>query len=299
MSTKIHDGCRIKTTNLRKLHAFMLGMADRLRARQQELATERMAWLATEAIDAVALGTTKPQLSVTGESALHWVRAAIKKQTDLDGDDLDWTIGMWPQGSQVLAILFTGSAVLRQIWDSNPHIEPWGWWNNTDKPDEVSPRAWSVRRRAWAKALRMDEPGGGIPARTALEMSSLVKFTRPPSSEDIVRLQPSLAQRVSHHASEALFTEHCEGAKIDARNVMTFWATFRDRCHKDPVWVSSHDARIKAALKPALTFVDYLAPLTDEQVGDPATLIGQTGELLEQMQADLAPLQALAERQAP
>lgn len=49
-------------------------------------------------------------------------------------------------------------------------IKDYEYWNNTDKPDEISDREWNRRGRDWDKAL----PGLGVPAESGIVVSNFI-----------------------------------------------------------------------------------------------------------------------------
>ena len=68
-----------------------------------------------------------------------------------------------PGTGRIMALLYAGSK-MEAFWESQPEVEPWGYWNNTDQPEGVTEEEWEERRQAWERCL----PNWSPPARQAL-----------------------------------------------------------------------------------------------------------------------------------
>lgn len=52
-----------------------------------------------------------------------------------------------------LALLYTTHEPYEQAWEALDGVEPWPYWNVTDRPDDVSEDEWEQRRQAWDRAI--------------------------------------------------------------------------------------------------------------------------------------------------
>lgn len=89
-----------------------------------------------------------------------------------------------------LAILYTQNPALRAAFCATDGIEPWPYWDNTDRPDDVDADDWAARGQAWNDAVGWDPPAtrgltwtltapaGGFAAPTFDELVDLFPTTR-------------------------------------------------------------------------------------------------------------------------
>lgn len=52
-----------------------------------------------------------------------------------------------------LALLYTENEEMRKAWEAFGAVKPWPYWNNTDKPDELTEDEWDQRGKDWDEAL--------------------------------------------------------------------------------------------------------------------------------------------------
>lgn len=64
--------------------------------------------------------------------------------------DCGWTL--WPRGLYFYAYPY-GESWTRERIQFPKWVEEYGYWNNTDKPGNLSDRQWDARRRNWDRAL--------------------------------------------------------------------------------------------------------------------------------------------------
>lgn len=73
--------------------------------------------------------------------------------------DFEVEVGIYPTKSKVLAIPFINNDALFKKFYELPGIKDYGYWNNTDKPEDVTARQWTQRKKDWDSVLK----GIGIP----------------------------------------------------------------------------------------------------------------------------------------
>ncbi len=81
-------------------------------------------------------------------------------------DPLDFSAEVaifWARG-RLLAISFWEHRGYDDAWKRATGARDYGYWNNTDEPEDVSPEEWEQRRLDWDAAL----PGAGVPALSGL-----------------------------------------------------------------------------------------------------------------------------------
>jgi hypothetical protein len=86
--------------------------------------------------------------------------------------DMDVAIAVHDVGGRTLLRAFAGSSWFARSLDfleRHPDLEDYHYQNSTDRPDGITARAWSERRRTWERAMR---PDGTFTHQLALEIVS-------------------------------------------------------------------------------------------------------------------------------
>ena len=112
--------------------------------------------------------------------------------------DMSCDLVLLPHESGLYGIAYTENRVIENAFFVSEGIERFAYWNNTDRPDDVSEEAWEVRGRLWHELL----PGSGVPAECGLSRK-LSPVTVMPSVKEIVEFRrhhpnvtPSFADRI-------------------------------------------------------------------------------------------------------
>ena len=173
MSTKIYDGFRLKNMTLNKLQDWSMEFREKIKVVNQELIAKHQAFICSRLIDFAFIFDSKNFLDIWKEHnltlshypfavALEIMNQRRKKidQTDRRDPEFDFSceIVFIPVKSQVLGIPYTEQEEHIKIIESMPGYEEYGYWNNTDRPDNLSEARWDKRRDDWDLAL----PGLGI-----------------------------------------------------------------------------------------------------------------------------------------
>lgn len=263
MSVKLYDGSRLEITSLQALYAFALRANDELGALQACLWRKDLARDATNLLDAAALGRLRdPAAQGRAAGAVAYDRARAASKLDR-ADSLDYTLSFFPRPRQVLALVFSGDYRIRDAWHAMPGVLPWGYGTGTDKPEELTTRQWARRKSEWTKALRMDEPGGGVPAKTGLEMHGPTWREYVQASE-LAAAQPSFDKRVRELARDDAFDAWLDGRKVHSGNAYSMLSAFDAHVRADPTLLESATLAVASKLKPRLTDDDFKAPLPQE-----------------------------------
>lgn len=80
--------------------------------------------------------------------------SATKFRDDIDAS-FDCSLNVWLHGRYAYAILY-GEWWIHEKFEAVPPVEDFRYWNNTDKPDDVTERAWAARAKAW-EAVCLDD----------------------------------------------------------------------------------------------------------------------------------------------
>ena len=180
MSTKIYNGLRIKYMTMQELIPF----SKELRAQLEPIAKEEFLKSYTkmleEAIVFIQTGVqidscihNYNELSALENPTFKDVNRVIDKEIrqfiktnksattiteSVSAFDFDTSLCVFPLSRKILAVPICNNERLINALSENENITEYGYWNNTDKPDNVSNREWNTRKSDWDKAL----PGIGV-----------------------------------------------------------------------------------------------------------------------------------------
>ena len=180
MSTKIYNGLRIKYMTMQELIPF----SKELRAQLEPIAKEEFPKSYTKMLEEAILFI---QTGIQIDSCIHNYNglSALENPTSKDVNrvidkeirqfiktnksattitesvsafDFDTSLCVFPLSRKILAVPICNNERLINALSENENITEYGYWNNTDKPDNVSNREWNTRKSDWDKAL----PGIGV-----------------------------------------------------------------------------------------------------------------------------------------
>ena len=180
MSTKIYNGLRIKYMTMQELIPF----SKELRAQLEPIAKEEFLKSYTkmleEAIVFIQTGvqidscihnynelsalenpTFKDVNRIIDKEIRQFIKANKSATTiteSVSAFDFDTSLCVFPLSRKILAVPICNNERLMNALLKNENITEYGYWNNTDKPDNVSNREWNTRKSDWDKAL----PGIGV-----------------------------------------------------------------------------------------------------------------------------------------
>ena len=175
MSTKIYNGLRIKYMTMQELIPF----SKELRAQLEPIAKEEFLKSYTkmleEAIVFIQTGvqidscihnynelsalenpTFKDVNRVIDKEIRQFIKANKSATTiteSVSAFDFDTSLCVFPLSRKILAVPICNNERLMNALLENENITAYGYWNNTDKPDNVSNREWNTRKKDWDKAL--------------------------------------------------------------------------------------------------------------------------------------------------
>lgn len=160
MSIKIYEAWRYKgtlQTLLPKLTAFMK-QALPIQMKTVDTQLARLLCLSRD-------GKGEAPIESVSTFIHDLIRAQMKAENSpgsFDGplhQKMTWSAVCFPTGKHVL-VLFYGPRELREPFVQALEIEPYGYWDSTDRPDEVTAREWRTRAKVWDKALIGDSLTG-------------------------------------------------------------------------------------------------------------------------------------------
>lgn len=120
--------------------------------------------------------------------------------------DMSCEVVLLPHASGLYGIAYAENRAIENAFFASEGIERFAYWNNTDRPDDVTEEDWGARRRLWHALL----PGSGVPAECGLSRK-LSPVTVMPSVKEVVefwhhhpKVTPSFADRIRMYVIDAV-----------------------------------------------------------------------------------------------
>lgn len=180
MSTKIYNGLRIKYMTMQELIPFSKELRAQLDTIAKEEFLKSYTKMLEEAIVFIQTGvqidscihnynelsalenpTFKDVNRIIDKEIRQFIKANKSATTiteSVSAFDFDTSLCVFPLSRKILSVPICNNERLMNALLENENITAYGYWNNTDKPDNVSNREWNTRKSDWDKAL----PGIGV-----------------------------------------------------------------------------------------------------------------------------------------
>jgi hypothetical protein len=178
MSTKIHNGYRVAGVDAFTLTARL---AAALGERYNELYMATVARTAAMYADRLLAGVELPDDAPNVARTSPWMMATLVAEGTHAGiartgqrnpsHDLQCQVTFLTDTDgfgDMYALLYTEQNAYVKIFESFDEIEPWPYWDNTDRPDDVDEPDWEHRRHIWNRVI-----GCAAPAQRGLTWSLL------------------------------------------------------------------------------------------------------------------------------
>jgi hypothetical protein len=281
MSTKIYNGYRLQQMSLMELQSFAGRVREIIQEVQTKLQAKNYARLCATILDDYVFdppkdfdARMKSQHSGFryGLSAnilakrIIWENEKRIKATQMRDPlyDLDANMTVFPLADTILMIIFCEQKEYRDAIEAMPEVTPYPYWNNEDRPDDLSDNEWEQREGVWESAL----PGIGIPSMCGLILQCTSGIMSP-SGKQILEAMPSIEQRAKRRAYDNLMLQEADPSSRLSGNI-TFESALgiMDHLQTTPdgqAMLSAETERIMALLKP-ITKADICVELIRKSV---------------------------------
>lgn len=253
MSTKIFNGWRMPDTTLDEAVKKIQGFRRLISEQADALAAQKLAHLMTNAIDLKArrAASGKP----LSEHHFHNVdqiwqeilqrQAKIKETMGRDPDvDFEVTMNIYPMNGSVLGVIYSEQQDWENAWFAIDGVEHYGYWNNTDRPDEVSEEEWQQRERDWDSVLgRWSEPADMSGASATIHGGHVAK----PSMSAILTHVRSFEERLKRNAREVVRERQIELHLADKDHTTLRPSDFLNASMKARDYLESDDGQAEMA----------------------------------------------------
>lgn len=134
--------------------SVLLQMVESIRPFVREKAKEKLDYFVTH----IAQASNIEQKINAYNKWLHLRDIVKQKSTRLDPVDTDFEIVFFPHENHFLGIAYTNNTLWFEKWMSLDLVEDYSYWNNTDKPKELTDEQWNQRAENWDKVLGYNIP---------------------------------------------------------------------------------------------------------------------------------------------
>jgi hypothetical protein len=242
MSTKIYNGYRIKgATTLDEAFAALNTDANRkwVATRIEELTREYLALRVTRVIDRSYL---EPDNEEAVRAAKHAVMSCLselwKDQREARAEgrrdhliDFDLDVSLIPVGKrqhrQVVALIFAQRECHRDWFSKLDCVEDFSYWDNSDRPEEVSAPEWRKRKRVWEQAC----PGHTTPAERGVTLQFHPPQPCMPTQRDLLRaFMADIPTRAVGYAEDHVCSMALKKLQVgiaEQDRLKDFWAHYR------------------------------------------------------------------------
>lgn len=159
MSTKIYHGHEFPDGDLIAAISHLHGLRAEVAQEGARLIARRMAALAVRRFDA-AIRIGRPCPSPLSGALVTMLEEQSSAESGMRRDpmwDTRASVVLIPAEERVLALPYAEMPEIRAIITRG--LTPLPWWDNTDRPDEVTEEGWAETGRLWSAALSADPLG--------------------------------------------------------------------------------------------------------------------------------------------
>lgn len=201
MSTKIINGFRFQSRDLVEIHDLVAAWRKTLASRHRADLAELIADMCVDIID----GNAMEPMRFAGKSPYDEARSEIRtRQKEILGSgsrdpqvDFDFEVSILPHEGSVYGMVFSERQKWIDLWMDQDGLEDYSYWNNTDRPDDVTDAEWECRGKTW-DAILLANPAG-TPGMAGFTAQCADRFNKPEVAE-IMRSIPTFESRVARQA---------------------------------------------------------------------------------------------------
>lgn len=233
MSIKLYHGYRIKSTDIIEITKVLneVGVAYD-KAAKIYLAT-LVAHVMANSWDALTLspelierdeelrGLKDYSISMHAHDFIEGRKQKIKATEKRDPVyDFQLDVVIFPEANQIdtLALVFTENETFRRAFADHPMVESFPYWDNTDRPDELTDEQWEQRGKRWVDLI-----GHDTPSRRGLTRQFEQRFGPDVHYDDIMPCFPKIENRAEKWAMDSLINDYGKNQECPPRNEIYSW----------------------------------------------------------------------------
>ncbi|MCY7866042.1 hypothetical protein P8918_12525 [Bacillus spizizenii] len=218
MSVKIYNGYKLPDMSLRELHEFTQTFRKHIRGLSKKLVKERMGNMCMGYIDFVRLPDDRkflfddmskhfrneknyqqsPLFTAYQKMQENEQRIIAEKIKKPEYDFL-CDIIFFPVKGKILAMLFAEQKSYVEAFRQIPGVKEYRYWDNTDQPEDVTPKEWKERKEDWEQAFSYTR----VPSLDGLSASCYIQmpFITPEDLHEYINSRFSMDVRTNNYAS--------------------------------------------------------------------------------------------------
>ena len=221
MSTKIYGGLRFKSRNIFEIHEQIQGLRGTVSREQERIHLSYLATRCARMIDNRLVrgipfeGSPLNAATTDLEQRIDKARKQSDPICDVSGE-----IAIMPFQKRFYAMVFAANKDINNILSSKEIFDEYCYYDNTDRPEEISAREWRIREKVWTGIL---QPNGWIPGKCSLtahfEAENMWMFSQ---AENVLKHIPSDDARVHSLAYDEVFKTYWKrsGKESNGTNIM-------------------------------------------------------------------------------
>lgn len=242
MSTEIYTGFKFKGTDIFQIHDDINVVRKEVNTKAKELASIFFAEYMTNVFDsdqavpyAKKLSKNTKPYQVIAQHYFDKVRALEQSDQRMPDIDFSFVVNIYFHEGEIYGTVYTERQEFLDIWFEKDYVEDFAYWNNTNKPKEITKKEWQSRRDVWNFIFK----NSNIPAYTGFNCK-LVKLPIIPDIDEIMEQIPAFEDRCDALSKDWLFRERNKDKQIDSGNMVALYTEFND-------WLETPDGRIEKA----------------------------------------------------
>ena len=169
MSTKIYNGYKISKMNLSELDSFCIDLRNKIFEKAKELCIQKIAITSSRFISSLFLESFDdfPKEIIESSEKYTVLFAARKIYMGIlqQEDTFKCSFVFYPFKKDILATFHSTVAEFTDIFEQSEKVKEYGYWNNTDKPENVSDKEWNKRKKDWDTIFNRNKNFYSIPIK--------------------------------------------------------------------------------------------------------------------------------------
>ena len=174
-----------------------------------------------------------------------------------------------PVEHRVLLMAFAEQQEYLTLLYKKDYLEYYGYWNNTDPPENVTEKAWAHREKIWNEALKKD----GIPSQNgfSVDLHHPVLYWNlkiPKSIPDIINALPTFELRLEKLAYRGAINEAIKivngDKEFDSSEIGSTYFNAEDYLKNHPDILIKYKDKIGNSLIKTITEKELLKPFSGE-----------------------------------
>lgn len=153
MSTKIFNGYYLSLCTLQELHSFSMSLRSKIKTKMEELYAKKLLELSAYRYDRPSKNEKYCPLLETKFEIDGKFYDIERTNTRNPEYDFGFDVTFIPTETKILTLIYTEQLEYINIFNSFLDVHPYPYYNNIDKPSNISESEWESRSLEWDNAL--------------------------------------------------------------------------------------------------------------------------------------------------